>query len=107
MLVRANEEAWPHVATRLYLAPAADEEKTAGGQGGDEEQDPDRGPDSEVLELRFDTEFLHLIREKAERLGTDVSTFVRWSIRTGILLGDLGSLCAFEDGRGTVSPPLP
>ena len=66
---------------------------------GNDEQDPDRGPHSEVLELRFEPEFLRLIGEKAERLGTDVSWFVRWCIRTGLILGDLNEFVRSRIGK--------
>ncbi|MCI4369409.1 MAG: hypothetical protein L3K09_07605, partial [Thermoplasmata archaeon] len=46
---------------------------------------------TEVLKLRIDPELLGLVRDKAKSLHMDVSTFVRWCILTGIVLGDLNS----------------
>ncbi len=52
---------------------------------------PREGKQTEVLKLRIDPELLELVREKAKALNIDVSTFVRWCILTGIVLGDLTS----------------
>ena len=54
---------------------------------------------TEVLKLRIDPELLELVREKAKALGMDVSTFVRWCILTGIVLGDLNSFVRSKMGK--------
>jgi len=43
----------------------------------------------EVLRVRIDPDLLEQVKEEAERLGTDVSTYVRWCIRTGLYFRDL------------------
>jgi len=49
------------------------------------------GVQSEILKLRIDPELLELVKEKAKSLNLDVSTFVRWCIMTGLVLGDLNA----------------
>ncbi|HLB68090.1 MAG TPA: hypothetical protein VJN63_06470 [Thermoplasmata archaeon] len=49
------------------------------------------GTQTEVLKLRIDPELLELVKEKARSLNLDVSTFVRWCIMTGLVLGDLNA----------------
>ena len=49
------------------------------------------GTQTEVLKLRIDPELLELVKEKAKSLNLDVSTFVRWCIMTGLVLGDLNA----------------
>ena len=46
---------------------------------------------TEVLKLRIDPELLELVKVKAKSLNLDVSTFVRWCILTGLVLGDLNT----------------
>jgi len=55
---------------------------------------------TEVLKLRIDPELLELVKEKAKHLNLDVSTFVRWCILTGIVLGDLNSFVRSKMGKG-------
>jgi predicted HicB family RNase H-like nuclease len=52
-----------------------------------------------VLKLRIDPELLELVKEKAKALNMDVSTFVRWCILTGIVLGDLNSFVRSKVGK--------
>ena len=52
---------------------------------------PRESKQTEVLKLRIDPELLGLVQERAKALGMDVSTFVRWCILTGVVLGDLNS----------------
>jgi hypothetical protein len=49
------------------------------------------GTQTEVLKLRIDPELLELVKQKAKSLNLDVSTFVRWCIMTGLVLGDLNA----------------
>lgn len=49
------------------------------------------GKYTKTLKVRIDSEMLGHIKEEANRLGTDVSTYVRWCIRTGLYLKDLSS----------------
>ena len=54
---------------------------------------------TEVLKVRIDPELLRLVRQKAESLNLDVSTFVRWCIMTGLVLGDLNAFVRKKTGR--------
>jgi len=44
---------------------------------------------SNILRVRVDPELLGLVTTEAERLGIDVSTYIRWCIQTGLYLEDL------------------
>jgi len=46
---------------------------------------------SETLKVRIDPELLEMVRAKAKELQTDVSTYVRWCILTGVYLSDLNN----------------
>lgn len=43
----------------------------------------------EILRVRIDPDLLEQVKEEAKRLGMDVSTYVRWCIRTGLYFRDL------------------
>ncbi len=58
------------------------------------------GKYTEVLKLRIDPRLLELVKEKAESADMDVSTFVRWCIRTGLILGDLSEFVRSKIGKG-------
>ena len=49
------------------------------------------GKYTKTLKVRIDPELLDQIKKKANGLNTDVSTYVRWCIRTGLYLEDLNS----------------
>jgi predicted HicB family RNase H-like nuclease len=49
------------------------------------------GKYTKTLKVRIDSELLDNVKEEAKRLGTDVSTYVRWCISTGLYLKDLNS----------------
>ena len=57
------------------------------------------GTQTEVLKLRIDPELLELVKEKARSLNLDVSTFVRWCIMTGLVLGDLNAFVRTRIGE--------
>jgi len=59
------------------------------------------GTQTEVLTLRIDPELLELVKEKAKSLNLDVSTFVRWCIMTGLVLGDLNAFVHTRIGDKT------
>ena len=59
------------------------------------------GTQTEVLKLRIDPELLELVKEKAKSLNLDVSTFVRWCIMTGLVLGDLNAFVHTRIGDKT------
>ena len=44
---------------------------------------------SKTIMVRMDPELLGLLKKEVHRLDTDLSTYVRWCIRTGIYLDDL------------------
>lgn len=44
---------------------------------------------SKTIRVRIDEELLERIIEEAEKLNTDLSSYVRWCIRTGLYLEDL------------------
>ena len=44
---------------------------------------------SKTLRIRMDPDLLEHVKSEAQRLDIDVSTYVRWCIRTGIYLDDL------------------
>jgi predicted HicB family RNase H-like nuclease len=41
------------------------------------------------LRVRVDPELFELAKKEAKRLDTDLSTYVRWCIRTGLYLKDV------------------
>jgi predicted HicB family RNase H-like nuclease len=49
------------------------------------------GKYSKTLKVRIDPELLDSVKVEAERLNTDVSSYVRWCIQTGLYLKDLNS----------------
>ena len=49
------------------------------------------GKYTKTLKVRIDSELLDHVKEEAKKLGTDMSTYVRWCIRTGLYLKDLSS----------------
>ncbi|MCJ2512650.1 MAG: hypothetical protein LN409_04800 [Candidatus Thermoplasmatota archaeon] len=54
---------------------------------------------TKTLKVRIDAELLDSVKEEAKRLNTDVSTYVRWCIRTGLYLGDLNSFVRSKSGE--------
>lgn len=46
---------------------------------------------SKTLQVRIDPELLEELKNEADRLSTDMSTYIRWCIRTGIYLEDLNT----------------
>jgi predicted HicB family RNase H-like nuclease len=49
------------------------------------------GKYTKTLKVRIDPELLDQIKKKASSVNTDISTYVRWCIRTGLYLEDLNS----------------
>jgi predicted HicB family RNase H-like nuclease len=49
------------------------------------------GKYSKTIKVRIDPELLEQVKDEAKKLNTDVSTYVRWCIRTGLYLEDLNS----------------
>jgi predicted HicB family RNase H-like nuclease len=57
------------------------------------------GKYSKTLKVRIDNDLLEHVKEEAKRLDTDVSTYVRWCIRTGLYLGDLNTFVRSKSGE--------
>ncbi len=49
------------------------------------------GKYTKVIKVRIDPELLDQVKDEAKRLNTDLSTYVRWCIRTGLYLEDLNT----------------
>jgi len=52
-----------------------------------------------TLKIRVDPELLEHVKEEAKKLNTDVSTYVRWCIQTGLYLEDLNSFIRSKGGE--------
>ena len=46
---------------------------------------------SKTIQVRIDPELLDELKKEADRLKTDMSTYIRWCIRTGIYLEELNT----------------
>jgi hypothetical protein len=44
---------------------------------------------SKTVRIRIEPELLDLVKVETERLDTDMSTYIRWCIRTALYLEDL------------------
>jgi hypothetical protein len=44
---------------------------------------------TKIIQIRIEPELLHLMKEETDKLDTDISTYVRWCIRTALYLEDL------------------
>lgn len=54
---------------------------------------------SKTLKIRVDPEFLDLIQNEVKRLDTDISTYIRWCIRTGLYLENMNSFLSAEQRK--------
>ncbi len=50
------------------------------------------GKYSKNLRIRVDPELYELAKQEAKRLNTDLSTYIRWCIRTGLYLKDVNKV---------------
>jgi predicted HicB family RNase H-like nuclease len=57
------------------------------------------GKYTKTLKVRIDPELHDQVKEEAKKLGTDVSTYVRWCIQTGLYLEDLNSFIRSKSGE--------
>jgi len=57
---------------------------------------------TKTIRVRINPELLEHVKKEAEKLDTDVSTYVRWCIRTGLYLEDLNKFIQSrsEEGEG-------
>ena len=44
---------------------------------------------TKTLRVRIEPELLNLVKEETKKLDTDMSTYIRWCIRTALYLKDL------------------
>lgn len=51
----------------------------------------EKGDSDEVLALKIEQDLLDQIRVRVEDLDTDVPTFIKWCIQTGLFLGNVNS----------------
>jgi len=49
------------------------------------------GKFTETLRVRVDPELLEAVKKKSKALHTDLSTYVRWCLQTGLFLDDLSA----------------
>jgi predicted DNA-binding protein len=49
------------------------------------------GKYTKTLKIRIDQELLNQIKEESKRLDTDISSYVRWCIQTGLYLKDMNT----------------
>ena len=49
------------------------------------------GKYTKTLKVRVDPDLLEHVKIEAKKLNTDVSTYIRWCIHTGLYLEDLNS----------------
>lgn len=55
---------------------------------------------TKTIQVRIDPDLLDEVKEEAERLDTDMSTYIRWCIRTGLYLEELNTyLGTSEDNK--------
>ena len=57
------------------------------------------GKYTKTLKVRIDPELYEQVREEAKKLNTDVSTYVRWCIQTGLYLEDLNTFIRSKSGE--------
>lgn len=57
---------------------------------------------TKTIRVRINPELLEHVKREAQKLDTDVSTYVRWCIRTGLYLDDLNKFiqARSEESRG-------
>ena len=49
------------------------------------------GKYTKTLKIRIDQELLDQVKEESKRVNTDISSYVRWCIQTGLYLKDLNT----------------
>ncbi len=55
---------------------------------------------TKTLRVRINPELLEHVKKEAQKLDTDVSTYVRWCIRTGLYLDDLNKFIQARSEEG-------
>ena len=59
----------------------------------------EEGRYSKTLKVRIDPELYDKLKSEADRLNTDVSSYVRWCIQTGLYLEELNSFIRSKSGE--------
>ena len=54
---------------------------------------------TETLKVRIDPDLLDSVKRKSKDLGTDVSSYVRWCLLTGLFLDDLNAFVRSKVGE--------
>ncbi len=54
---------------------------------------------TKTLKIRIDPELLEHIKEESEKQNIDVSSYVRWCLRTGLYLKDLNTFIHSRSGE--------
>ena len=62
-----------------------------GGPVADKKVHPEESDSDEVLALKIEQDLLDQIKERVEDLDTDVPTFIKWCIQTGLFLGNVNT----------------
>lgn len=57
------------------------------------------GKYTKTLKVRIDPELYERVKNESKRLDTDISTYVRWCIQTGLYLEDLNSFIRSKSGE--------
>lgn len=57
------------------------------------------GKYTKTLKVRIDPELYEQVKDEAKKLNTDLSTYVRWCIQTGLYLEDLNSFIRSKSGE--------
>ena len=52
-----------------------------------------------TLKIRIDPELLEHVKNESEELGIDVSSYVRWCLRTGLYLKELNTFIYSKSGE--------
>ena len=63
------------------------------------------GKYTKTLKVRIDPDLLDQLKDETKRLNTDLSTYVRWCIRTGLYLKDLNTFLKSKSGEDEVKLP--
>jgi predicted HicB family RNase H-like nuclease len=56
------------------------------------------GKYTKILKVRIDPDLYDMAKEEAQRLNTDLSTYIRWCIRTGLYLKDVNQFIKSKGG---------
>jgi predicted HicB family RNase H-like nuclease len=63
------------------------------------------GKYTKTLKVRIDPDLLEQLKDETKRLDMDLSTYVRWCIRTGLYLKDLNTFLKSKSGEDDLKKP--